>query len=267
MVAGRTLSMLASILALLLAWWAARKAWGRRTADLVLLLGAWVPLDLQQSHYTTVEAHHALWVVVALVACFRLATRPSTWIAILAGGAVGASLAVKVSSLALGLPLGLACILAAGWRPLGLARWTATAAAAVVAAFWLCQPTAFEGSWPPLALIASLAVVAVLVTLSTRKHQVAIRRSALAGAVVTAIAAATIAVTTVSPVLGGGGAKQLPWVLSLTRNLGPTLAQPYLRGVGEQVAMSGSTPTPCRFSTRCVSSACGGSAPSCWSVF
>lgn len=239
MVAGRTLSMLASILALLLAWWAARKAWGRRTADLVLLLGAWVPLDLQQSHYGTVEAHHALWVVVALVACFRLATRPSTWIAILAGGAVGASLAVKVSSLALGLPLGLACILAAGWRPLGLARWTTTAAAAVVAAFWLCQPTAFEGSWPPLALIASLAVVAVLVTLSMRNHQVAIRRSALAGAVVTAIVAATIAVTTVSPLLGGGGAKRLPWVLSLARSLGPTLAQPYLRGVGEQVAMVG----------------------------
>ena len=47
---GRAVSLVASMLALILGWVVARKAWGRNTADLFLLLMAWVPLDLQQSH-------------------------------------------------------------------------------------------------------------------------------------------------------------------------------------------------------------------------
>jgi len=74
---GRILSLMASLLTLVLGWWMARAAWGRRTADLFLLLTMLVPLDLQQSHFATVEAHHALWVVATLAASFQLARRPS----------------------------------------------------------------------------------------------------------------------------------------------------------------------------------------------
>ena len=114
--AGRGLSLLASALAMLLGWWMASRAWGRRTAELFLLLIAFVPLDIQQSHYATVEAHHALWVMVALAACFWLATRSGWLPALAAGAAVGASLAVKVASLPLLLPLGLALVIAARRR-------------------------------------------------------------------------------------------------------------------------------------------------------
>jgi hypothetical protein len=51
---GRAVSLAASMLALILGWVLARRAWGRNTADLFLLLMAWVPLDLQQSHFATV---------------------------------------------------------------------------------------------------------------------------------------------------------------------------------------------------------------------
>jgi len=104
-VSGRVLSLLASMLAIFIAWLLATRAWGRRTGDLFILLAALVPLDLQQSHYTTVEAHHAVWVMAALAACFWLARSGRSVAAAASGAAIGASLAVKVASLALGLPL------------------------------------------------------------------------------------------------------------------------------------------------------------------
>jgi len=73
-VGGRLLSVAASMLALLLGFVIAHRAWGRRTGELFLVLVAWVPLDLQQSHFATVEAHHAAWVMLALAACYWLAT-------------------------------------------------------------------------------------------------------------------------------------------------------------------------------------------------
>jgi len=108
---GRVLSLGASLLAILIGWALAHRAWGRRTGELFLVLAAWIPLDLQQSHFATVEAHHSVWVVFALAACFWLASKSSTGAAAAAGAAVGASLAVKVASLALGLPLGVALVL------------------------------------------------------------------------------------------------------------------------------------------------------------
>jgi hypothetical protein len=104
-VSGRMISLMASMLAIVLGWLIARRAWGRRTGDLFILLAAWVPLDLQQSHFTTVEAHHTAWVMAALAACFWLARSGRPLAATASGAAIGASLAVKVASLALGFPL------------------------------------------------------------------------------------------------------------------------------------------------------------------
>ncbi len=110
---GRSLSLFASIMAILLGWVLARRAWGERTGELFLLLVAWVPLDLQQSHFATVEAHHAAWVMAALAACFWFASKGSNLSAAATGAAIGASLAVKVSSLALAVPLGVALVIVA----------------------------------------------------------------------------------------------------------------------------------------------------------
>ena len=77
LVGGRALSLVASMLAIILGWFLAHRVWGRRTGELFLLLVAWVPLDLQQSHFATVEAHHAVWVMAALAACFWFASRGS----------------------------------------------------------------------------------------------------------------------------------------------------------------------------------------------
>jgi len=65
LVAGRVVSLLASMLSILAGWWLVRRAWGRRTGELFLLLAAFVPLDIQQSHFATVEAHHTAWVMLA----------------------------------------------------------------------------------------------------------------------------------------------------------------------------------------------------------
>nr|MCU0304688.1 hypothetical protein [Thermoanaerobaculales bacterium] len=159
--AGRALSLLSSMLVLALGWLLADRAWGRRTADLFLLLAAWVPLDLQQSHFATVEAHHTAWIVLALAASFWLATAGGGPAAAVAGAAVGASLAVKVASLALGLPLAIALLLAARTRgPVELGRLAALAFASGATVFWICQPWAFAEGRPPAVLIASTAAAA-----------------------------------------------------------------------------------------------------------
>ncbi len=147
---GRTLSLAASVLALLIGFAVARRAWGRKAAELVLLLGAFVPLDLQQSHYATVEAHHALWVMAALAACWWLGERGGWLAAVATGAAAGASLAVKVSSLGLTLPVAAVLLLVARRRgPLRAVRLAIVAAVAAAAAFWLCQPWAFANGRPP----------------------------------------------------------------------------------------------------------------------
>ncbi|HHQ47664.1 MAG TPA: hypothetical protein ENK19_02110, partial [Acidobacteria bacterium] len=166
---GRTLSLAASVLAILLGFVLARRAWGERTAALALVLAAFVPLDLQQSHYATVEAHHALWVAAALAALWWLA-RSAGWPAALgAGAAAGASLAVKVSSLGLVLPVAVALLIAARRR--GALRAAALGAgllAAALAAFWLGQPWAFRGGRPPLLALAGLLAATGLLIVARR---------------------------------------------------------------------------------------------------
>ncbi len=217
--AARLVSLLASMLALSLGWLLARHAWGRWTAGLVLLLGALVPLGLQQAHFATVEAHHAAWVMAALAACYWLATGSRRGAAAaLAGAAVGASLAVKVASLPLALPLALALALAARRDRRELARLAATSATAVVAAFWLGQPWAFTAARPPLLLLGGLLAAALALRLApaaggARAH--AASAVAVAGALAAIVGAAALAG------LGPGS------------GLNPA----YLRGVAEQVAM------------------------------
>ncbi len=161
---GRTLSLAASIGALLLGIWMAMSAWGIRTALIFGWLAAWIPLDQQLSHYATVEAHHAFWVVAELAAMFQMvrsALPPSPppplesgfvrswpW-ALLAGVAVGASLAVKISSLALVFPLVLAIVCAVARSKRGTTVFLVLPVlVGGLIAFALGQPWAFEGGRP-----------------------------------------------------------------------------------------------------------------------
>ncbi len=233
-VAGRAMSLLLSVVALLLAWWTARCAWGRRAGVLALAIGAWVPLDLQQSHYATVEAHHAAWVMATLAAAFWLARRPSWLPAVLTGVAAGASLAVKVSSLALGLPVALACVVAARGRPVSAVRWLAAAGAAAAGAFWLAQPSAFEGSTPPALLVLSL-VVAALAAARRDTDDGGVGWTALTAVALVVAAVGTLAI--VAPLAGSPSASVQRWLDVVPGVAGPPLAAPYLDGVGEQVRM------------------------------
>ena len=228
-VGGRALSVAASLAAILLGWIVARRAWGRRTGDLFLLLAAFIPLDLQQSHFATVEAHHAAWVMAALAASFWLASGGRGLAAATAGIAVGASLAVKVSSLALGLPLAVA-VLAAGRRRDGgfvleSANLGSVAALAAAIAFWLSQPWAFATGRPPFAVFIALAVAAVTFHLAGSTEGG--RRMAFIAA---GLASTGLALLQVGGLLSVNG--PVAWTL-----FGSRLNPAYLHGVGEQVDM------------------------------
>ncbi len=231
-VSGRVLSLLSSMLALILGWILAHRAWGRRTGELFLILVAWVPLDLQQSHFATVEAHHTAWIMLALAACYWLASGGRAAAAAGAGAAVGASLAVKVASLALGLPLAMALLLVARRR--GLVDATRLGAVAVAVggfAFWLCQPWAFTGARPPLAPMLAAALGAVLLHLSaTRPGK---QRRLLIGF---AFLAAVFVLFQVAA-LTGFGSGTAPGRFIATTLVGGGLNPAYLAGVGEQVRM------------------------------
>jgi len=231
-VGGRLLSIFASMLAIVLGWAMAHRAWGRRTGEIFLLLAAWIPLDLQQSHFCTVEAHHAAWVMLALAACFRLASGGRDMAAAVAGVAVGASLAVKVASLALGLPLALALLLAARHRGvLHFVRVGATAAGAGLAAFWISQPWAFAGGRPPLVLITAIAFTAVALHLAARQEG-----GVRVGFVVIAAIAALTALLQTAMLFGVGEGTVVERIVAsgvAWTGLNPA----YVRGVGEQVAM------------------------------
>jgi YYY domain-containing protein len=231
-VSGRLLSLLASMLAIFIGWLLASRAWGRRTGDLFIFLAALVPLDLQQSHFTTVEAHHAAWVMVALAACFWLARSGRSAAAAALGAAIGASLAVKVASLALGLPLVVAAVLAARGRGvMQTVRLLAIAGATGIAAFWLCQPWAFAGGRPPLSIVFASLLAAVLIELSDRRIG-GLRAALLAGAVLAAILALLQCIALV-----GIGEQTVFTTLGSAALIGSELNPSYLNGVGNEIAM------------------------------
>ena len=231
LIGGRALSLLASLGALVLGWLLAHRAWGRRTGELALLLGALVPLDLQQSHYATVEAHHALWVMAALAACFWLARTGGALAAVVAGVTAGASLAVKVASLPLLLPLALAVVIARR-RP-GAARLpelVGTVAAAACLAFWLGQPWALAGARPP-AIAIGLALLAVVLGRAARSRRGGLARAAALGSWLAVLALVVlVAATVLAPTA-------VPSLQSLVETVGVPLNPAYLKGVGEQAAM------------------------------
>ena len=231
-VGGRLLSVAASMLAILLGFAMAHRAWGRRTGELFLVLVAWIPLDLQQSHFATVEAHHAAWVMLALAACYWLATGGREMAAAAAGAAVGASLAVKVASLGLVFPLALALLLTLRQRDvLYLCRLITVAVGTGAFAFWLCQPWAFVEGRPPLALFAAVAVTGAALHLVGRTTGWA-RRALFGIALIGAVLAATQIAALAGLMEGAGGGRIIASTL-----LGAGLNPEYLRGVGEQVAM------------------------------
>ena len=233
-VSGRALSLAASMLAIILGWILAHHAWGRRTGEVFLLLVAWVPLDLQQSHFCTVEAHHTAWILMALAACYWLASsgKVAAAAASVAGACVGASLAVKVASLALGLPLALALVLAS--RRLGFLRTlrlAATTAIAGIATFWLCQPWAFIDGRPPLFVLTTAAVLLLALRFSSRT------KGPVRAVLFVAAGLSAITLSLQAAALLGVGQGTLVAQLG-TSALGGQLLNPgYLRGVGEQVAM------------------------------
>ncbi len=211
--AGRLLSLLASFAALLLGFWLARRAWGERTAVLFILLAAVTPLDLQQSHFATVEAHHAFLVLAALAAAWWLAWRGGVVAAALAGVAAGASLAVKVSSLPLVLAVAVALLMV--WRRVGMEAALAaasTAAAGALAAFAAGQPSAFPVVEAPLLGAVVLAVAGWGWRVASRREET--------GRQVIAAASLILAVAGVSLAVWNG------------------LRHEYLQGVLDQVAMA-----------------------------
>jgi len=231
-VSGRVISLIAAMLAIVLGWLIAYYAWGRRTGDLFILLAAWVPLDLQQSHFATVEAHHTGWVMAALAACFWLARSGRPIAAAASGAAIGASLAVKVASLALGLPLVLAVLIAVRGRDVFAAvRLLAIVGATGIASFWLCQPWAFANGRPPFSIVVTALIVAATIELANR--QVGRARSAL---LVVAAFIAAVSVLQMAALVGIGGetfANKLGSVVLAGAALNPT----YLEGIGNEIAM------------------------------
>jgi len=230
---GRLVSLGASLLALVVGWWLTRRVWGRRAGVVFLLLGALVPLDIQQAHFATVEAHHSLWIILALAAAFWVAVRGSRPAAVAAGVAVGCSLAVKVASLGLALPLALGVLLALRGRT--WARVVELAAIALTSgllAFWLAQPWALVGARPPLVLLGAGALAVVLARLAGAVPRGWQRAAPTAGAVLLVAAIGTLLGAALRP--APAGSSLAPGVAPV---IGPVFNAAYLRGVGEQVAM------------------------------
>jgi len=170
---GRLLSLLAGMASLLIAWSLVRRIWGTRAGRYFLLIGAFLPMDIQLGHYATVEAHHAFWIILSLAALNGLAEADPhrlTWWSLAAGAAIGASLTIKISSLGLApaVLVSLAFLLrkhsapevlhAAGVFLLGLSS-----------AFYVGQPWAFFKAGIPWALFLCLAT-GILVLHGTRRR-------------------------------------------------------------------------------------------------
>ena len=231
-VSGRVISLIASMLAIGLGWMLAYHAWGRRTGDLFILLAAWVPLDLQQSHFATVEAHHAGWVMAALAACFWLARGGRPIAAAAAGTAIGASLAVKIASLALGLPLVVAVLIAVRGRSVFAAvRLLAIAGATGITSFWLCQPWAFAHARPPISIVVTALIAVAMIELAN--HKVGRTRTMLLVAVGFIAVVSFLQMAALVGIGGGTFVSKLGSVVLAGSALNPA----YLEGIGREVAM------------------------------
>jgi YYY domain-containing protein len=230
--AGRMVSLFASLGALVLGWWMARRGWGRRTALLGLALAALVPLDIQLSHYGTVEAHHALWVMAALAAAFQLTRRPHPVWAIASGAAMGASLAVKISSLGLLAPIAVAlAVVALSRHQRHVPVFAALATFAGLVAFWVGQPWAWTDGRPPLVALGC-SLVAVALGFAWPRL---IGRIRIAGLFATWMLLCLAALVTLGTFVAGDGA--LGGLGRAVSGLDAAANPSFLAGVGEQVRM------------------------------
>lgn len=113
---ARAVSVFYSIATVALVAWMARRAWGRRTALWACALASIAPLAAYTAHFATVNACLTFWVTASLFACARAAERARGRDFFLAGGAVGLTVAAKLTALPLLAPAGLAAILASRHR-------------------------------------------------------------------------------------------------------------------------------------------------------
>ena len=147
---GRALSALADLLTIVFAWLLARRVFGLRTAHLTALLLALTVLDIQLSHYFTVDTFATCFAAGALYFGQRAWQRENLLDALLAGLFVGLATASKVSALLLLPVLGLAFVWPRRGRPSvtqfldGVTAFGVTLVGAFFA-FRLTEPYAFLG--------------------------------------------------------------------------------------------------------------------------
>jgi uncharacterized membrane protein len=167
-----------------------------------------------------------------LAACFWLARSGRPLAAAASGAAIGASLAVKVASLALGLPLAAAVLLAVRGRgQLATVRLLAIAGATGVAGFWLCQPWAFTDGKPPYSIVLFAVLAAVALTLA--EHQAGSARTAMFWVGLFATVIAALQGAALIGVFGEAVSARLGSAVLAGAALNPD----YLEGVGREIAM------------------------------
>jgi len=227
MAGGRMLSLLASMGCLLLGWGLAFSAWGERAAWIFLLIGAWAPLDLQLSHYGTVEAHHSLWIMLCLAALYQLLRTGKWGWAAASGAAFGGALAVKIASVGLLAPLGvlLLLFLARGRESAPSFFHAMLFAISAFLVFDLGEPWAFAGGVLPPGLLVCLAAAAGSALLGSVRPS--FRRPAF-------ILGSFLALSALAALLQASGLVPGQWAAHLLRlEFNPR----FLRDTGSQIAM------------------------------
>ena len=114
-IVGRTLSAVADLFSVWLAYLLTRRLGGKRSVALAAAsLLAFCPLALQLSHFWNVDTFLTAFSTAALLGCVRLAQGRARPLEVVATGlAIGFAVGCKVTALALLLPLGLGVVLGA----------------------------------------------------------------------------------------------------------------------------------------------------------
>lgn len=164
---GRQLSALADLLAVLVLYLLAARLYGRKTALLAAAFSAFAVMQIQESHFYTVDNYATLFMTLAAYFAVRILTRapaekrptwwenPDLWDSALFGIATGLALASKINAAPVAILLPLAFLLRwlessrrSGGAQLSLemaALFVVTGAMFTVLAFRIGQPYAFSG--------------------------------------------------------------------------------------------------------------------------
>jgi hypothetical protein len=122
LVASRTAIVALGLLLIAAVYFSARRRWGAAAALLAAALCAFSPDVLAHARLVTTDLGAALSIFAALLACERLAERPTRGRLLLAGLAVGAAFAAKLSALVLIPVLLVLAVWVAARRGLPVAR-------------------------------------------------------------------------------------------------------------------------------------------------